>query len=388
MNSAPNLKPLTKQAWVWKRSKWPFLGLVVLPGVIYLIQSIFFANGSEKDANVFFLLASLAAIPTLWFVSPIVISYIHGLVQATDKTTGSVFGLTLMATTALMLFFKDSIPVSVGALFPGVLLLGILGFFGMLRVAGPRASTLKGVELLRSNSGNALKYLEAAAFTADFRPNLLGLSVQMLQAGQSHQALKLAEHLTEVAPGEANNWCGRSYVAYQSGHQDESFTYLERALEIEPNNAEIYYNRGVRRSNDEKTFELSLKDYSKAIAIDDTQARYFANRAALYNRMKRHESALADAKKAHALDDNDQVARTQAFLALTGLGREDELESWMQAGSLGLGGFIADSSQSEFSGAVSEHLQGDSDALKANYSGESLLVISPEGIKKIEVDEL
>ena len=60
----------------------------------------------------------------------------------------------------------------------------------------------------------------------------------------------------------------------------------------------------------------------------------------------------------------------------------------MQAGSLGLGGFIADSSQSEFSGAVSEHLQGDSDALKANYSGESLLVISPEGIKKIEVDEL
>ena len=97
-----------------------------------------------------------------WFVSPIVISYIHGLVQATDKTTGSVFGLTLMATTALMLFFKDSIPVSVGALFPGVLLLGILGFFGMLRVAGPRASTLKGVELLskgKPKSESTLKKL-------------------------------------------------------------------------------------------------------------------------------------------------------------------------------------------------------------------------------------
>ena len=60
----------------------------------------------------------------------------------------------------------------------------------------------------------------------------------------------------------------------------------------------------------------------------------------------------------------------------------------MQAGSLGLAGLVADSSKSGFSAAVSEHLQGDSGALKANYSGESLLVISPEGIKKIEVDEL
>lgn len=385
MSQVTEAKPLTRTAWVWGRSKWLILSLVVLPGVLYLIQAAMFENGLERDANPFLLIACMAAIPTLWFASPLVVSYVHGLIQATDKTLGAVTGLSLMTLAGVLIFFKESVPIEIGALSPGILILGVLGFFGMLRVAGPHASTLKGVELLRSNANTALKYFEAASFTAEFRPNLLAICMQMLESGQKYQALKLAEHLTDVAPHEANNWCGRSFLAYQAGLKDESFEYLETALKLEPRNGEIYYNRAVRRSRDEESFELALKDYTKAISLNDSEARYYANRAALYNRMKRHESALADAKKAHQLDPEDHVAGIQASLALTGLGREDELESWMSRGLFGAG---AGFSQGEFSAAMSDHFQGDSSALKANYAGESLTVIGPDGIRKIDVDDL
>lgn len=389
MNDSTQSMPLTRWRWIWERTKTALILGVFLPLLFYTLNEIQLGLWGQSGAFGFLLIAGMLSIFPLWLVAPGVISYIHSIVTATDKTSGSLMGLGMMAVPLVLFILpENTVTEKVVALAPGAILLGVLGFFGMLRTAGPKDSILYGTSCLSQSPSKALHYFQAAAFTEEYRPTLLSISAELVQAGQSYHANALAEHLTRVAPREANNWLGRSYVAYHTGKEAHSFQYIDEALKLEPNNAEIYYNRAVRRSKSPDEYELSLKDYTKAISLDGKQARYFANRAALYNRMERHESALSDAKKAHQLDPADRVAAAQATLALTELGREDELEEWMGGGSR-LAEMLASGKDSDFERAISLYqTEGDSSALKANYPGETITVIGPDGVRQIKVDEL
>lgn len=51
-----------------------------------------------------------------------------------------------------------------------------------------------------------------------------------------------------------------------------------------------------------KKHDAAIDSYSKAIALDPTNAVYFSNRAAAYSSKAVHASAVEDAKKAIELD--------------------------------------------------------------------------------------
>lgn len=194
-------------------------------------------------------------------------------------------------------------------------LLALLGLAGLLQSLPKRDPIAIGVATLRAGKLElAMESWEGAAFDAEQRPLLRGLCAELARV-QPATALALAYHLCRVAPEEADNWRTRSFLVAQKGDLKGSLVFLEQAMKLSPGQPEDHYNRAVRLSREPESYEDALKEYTTAIGLNGREARYWANRAALYNRMGRHQLALADARKASTLDPEDMVAQTQARIA-------------------------------------------------------------------------
>ena len=89
------------------------------------------------------------------------------------------------------------------------------------------------------------------------------------------------------------------------GEFDRALADLDRAIALEPDNANIYDDRGnVWR--DRGRFDRAVEDYDKAIALSPGFAFAFYNRSQAHYLAGRFKEALADAVKAAALNENAQ----------------------------------------------------------------------------------
>ena len=79
-----------------------------------------------------------------------------------------------------------------------------------------------------------------------------------------------------------------------------------RIIDIDPNIAEVYINRGILRKN-MKDEEGALQDYNKAIELNPNDAAYY-NRGILKKDMNDKDGALQDYNKAIELNPNYAVA--------------------------------------------------------------------------------
>ncbi len=75
---------------------------------------------------------------------------------------------------------------------------------------------------------------------------------------------------------------------------------MGKAIEINPNIAEVYNNRGVALK-DLKRFNTALENYDKAIALRPDYAEAFNNRGNVFQELKQFDAALASYDKAIAL---------------------------------------------------------------------------------------
>ncbi|MDR3681701.1 MAG: tetratricopeptide repeat protein [Flavipsychrobacter sp.] len=99
---------------------------------------------------------------------------------------------------------------------------------------------------------------------------------------------------------------------HKDGKQAEAIEYLDKAIKIEPQNAELYQNRAdiyFEMSGDDKNvLQKALADCNKAISLNNHTARYYANRANVYGKMGNLDSALLDVNKCILLDSNNARA--------------------------------------------------------------------------------
>ena len=96
-----------------------------------------------------------------------------------------------------------------------------------------------------------------------------------------------------------SNW---GYAYYQLKEPDKAQTYLEKAIEIDPNNGSAYRWRGDIKydKNDNKGAE---QDYTTAISSNPNASNYFARGLAYYY-LKDYKKAIADMDKAIQLNPN------------------------------------------------------------------------------------
>lgn len=70
----------------------------------------------------------------------------------------------------------------------------------------------------------------------------------------------------------------------RKGDFDQAITCFTNAIDIEPNKADFYHNRGFAFRK-KKEFDSAIKDYENAIKIDPAHFKAYYNRAFCWDKL-------------------------------------------------------------------------------------------------------
>jgi tetratricopeptide (TPR) repeat protein len=112
-------------------------------------------------------------------------------------------------------------------------------------------------------------------------------------------------------------------VHLQKGEYDLAISEFNKALEINPRDANAYYNRGLAYWHEGK-FDQAILDYSKAIEINPGLAEAYINRGSAYSKKKQYDQAISDYDKALERNPNLEVAYNNRGLAYLNTKRYDQ----------------------------------------------------------------
>ena len=101
------------------------------------------------------------------------------------------------------------------------------------------------------------------------------------------------------------------------GNLEQALADLNRAIEIAPNNADAYYNRGKART-ELRDPQGAIADYTEAIRLNPELAGAYGNRGLLYAETGDRAAAVADLRQALQLfgKQGDQASSQQTLLYL------------------------------------------------------------------------
>lgn len=126
-----------------------------------------------------------------------------------------------------------------------------------------------------------------------------------------------AEEYIEQGIQKADN----EYVKYKT--YKEAYDLFNKAIELDPNNAKAYYNRGLANYNfirrgqyiqekgeDPTSFDNNyykpISDFTKAIEINPNYAKAYYNRGVIYKYLEEYLKAIADFTKYINLEKDDK----------------------------------------------------------------------------------
>lgn len=103
-------------------------------------------------------------------------------------------------------------------------------------------------------------------------------------------------------PKSAKAYNDRGIAFRMNGNQEEAINYFSKAIEIEPDYAEAYGNRGLSYASSQVgNYELALADFNKAIEKDPKNGEYYFLRASSYFEQREYDKAWDDINEAKAL---------------------------------------------------------------------------------------
>ncbi|MDD5731028.1 MAG: tetratricopeptide repeat protein [Candidatus Omnitrophica bacterium] len=91
----------------------------------------------------------------------------------------------------------------------------------------------------------------------------------------------------------------RAYVYLMQNNAEKALADCDKALEIDPKNAQAYNNRAAAYQKKDN-FDKAIEDCGKAIEIDANNPYFYKNRALAYFSKKEYESSWKDAHKAES----------------------------------------------------------------------------------------
>jgi protein O-mannosyl-transferase len=112
-----------------------------------------------------------------------------------------------------------------------------------------------------------------------------------------HEALKDFNKAIELQPGNANYYYGRGVIFMNENRNAEAVSDFNKAIELQPDYFDAYLNQGVVLIN-EKRYEEAISNYTRAIALKPDNAKFFYNRGIVFMNEEKNAEALNDFNKA------------------------------------------------------------------------------------------
>ncbi|MEQ1763722.1 MAG: tetratricopeptide repeat protein [Pyrinomonadaceae bacterium] len=161
------------------------------------------------------------------------------------------------------------------------------------------------------NFAQAAKDLEALL---DLKPNLplplwadfyhvWGLVLQ--EKGDYELALDRLDKALQLSPDNATIYYGRANTYFFLKRHDEAMRDYNKSIEMKPQST-AFYNR-ARLFNELGQLEKAKEDYSKSIELDPKYAEAYSNRGLIYQKGRQLDLALKDFNTALSLSNGDAV---------------------------------------------------------------------------------
>ena len=123
------------------------------------------------------------------------------------------------------------------------------------------------------------------------------------QQGNFVQAITDYTKAIELEPNNAAAYYNRGIVYSNSGNLEQAIQNFTKAIELDPRKIEAYINRGTAYL-DSQDFEKALQDYNKTIALDSSIAEAYNNRGIVYFHLGDLAQAISDYTRAITLDSS------------------------------------------------------------------------------------
>ena len=163
------------------------------------------------------------------------------------------------------------------------------------------------------------------------------LKKQLADKNSKTDKTKLKEEITNIDNAFLSNQKVESgNRAYFNGNYQGAISEYSQALELNPQNAIAYRNRGTSYAN-LKNYSGAAGDFSKVIEIEPNNASGYVGRGAAYIYMGQYNSAISDLTRAIELNPSDPLSYYNRGICYQATGNMDRAQAdYNKARSMGL----------------------------------------------------
>ena len=133
-------------------------------------------------------------------------------------------------------------------------------------------------------------------------------ALQHHQAGRLREADEIYGQLTANEPSFPDAWHLRGVIASQTGRHEIAIQLIQRALELDPNNAQVHNNLGVALNFQQKWTEAAAC-FCRAAELAPDDAEIHENLGAVFKRQAKLTEAISSYRRALELEPERAVAR-------------------------------------------------------------------------------
>ena len=144
--------------------------------------------------------------------------------------------------------------------------------------------------------------------------------------GRLQDAMDEYSKAIEIYPENAGAYYNRGYIYNDLGQHEKAIEDYDKAIELEPNLVKAYNNRGYVY-NDLGQYEKAIKDYDKAIELEPSEAKVYNNRGNVYKNLVQHEKAIEDYTRAIQLNPQYKKAYLNRAKVYSTIGEEELAEA-------------------------------------------------------------
>jgi len=175
----------------------------------------------------------------------------------------------------------------------------------------------------KSDFTSAISFLEAIKNYENHSLILFCIGTCYLHNNNSDESVRYFDSAIEIDPQLAEAWCNKGFALDEFGRYEEAIVAFDKAIEIDPQLAEAWNNKAFALAKLVRN-EEAIVAFDKAIEIDPQYAWAWSYKGVAFDELDRYEEAIAAFDKAIEINPQDAWAWCNKGVALGKLGRYEE----------------------------------------------------------------